>query len=172
MLAAAPRVPAVGFGLPATRRAEGRVPYGTAMNDRVDPRQRTSVRVLRALRRVLHEIDVAAVRHLEGHGLTPAQYRLLVAIRQRPDSTQQAHADAIGVTKANISQLLSRLEQRGFVTRAAAGRTNAVRLTAAGAELVDRLVPEHDAFVAERFGALDDAELRQLQGLLYRLRSR
>lgn len=141
------------------------------MNDGVDPRRRTSARVLRALRRVVHEMDLAAVRHLKRHDLTPAQYRLLVAVRQRPAATQQAHADAIGVTKANVSQLFTRLEQRALVARVAAGRTNTIRLTPAGEELVDRLIPEHDAFVADRFAALDDRELRQLQGLLYRLRA-
>ncbi len=133
------------------------------------PRLARSLDAFTALQHAAHGTGVAAVRRLEQRGLTPAQFQLLVRVQRHPEAAQQDHADAIGVTKANVSQLLGRLQQAGLVSRHASGRRNAVELTPAGQALLAEAVPEHDQFVLDRFADLDDTELATLTGLLARI---
>ncbi len=121
------------------------------------------------LLRVVHGISQDGARELRRHGLTPAQYRLLLAVGATPGCRQHELGDLLGVTKGNVSMLVSRLEQDGLVVRVPEGAAHALQLTAEGTRTLARLRPEHSRFMAERFAALDDAELAALGALVARL---
>lgn len=125
-----------------------------------------AVRLFGELVRVVHAISADGARELREHGLTPAQYQVLVAISADPDRTQQQLAEQLGVTKGNVSMLVSRLEQEGLLDRLPAGAAHSLRLTEAGKRRVAELRPRHARFLAERFARLDDGELATLGRLL------
>ena len=116
--------------------------------------------------RAVHAVSQAGARALREHGLTPAQYQVLRHVSARADVQQRELGDLLGVTKGNVSMLVSRLEGDGLLARTPAGAAYCLRLTEPGTALLARIRPEHAAFLVERFAGLDDAELAELDRLL------
>lgn len=116
--------------------------------------------------RVVHGVSQDGARALREHGLTPAQYQLLLQVDAHVDVQQRELGELLGVTKGNISMLVSRLEDDGLLSRTPAGAAYCIRLTAQGADLLTRIRPEHSSFMADRFADLTDAELAELDRLL------
>jgi MarR family transcriptional regulator for hemolysin len=116
--------------------------------------------------RVVHAVSQDGARALRVHGLTPAQYQVLRHVSARADVQQRELGDLLGVTKGNVSMLVSRLEDDGLLTRTPAGAAYCLRLTEAGSALLARIRPEHAAFLVEQFAGLDDGELAALDRLL------
>ncbi len=116
--------------------------------------------------RVVHAVSQDGARALRAHGLTPAQYQVLRHVAARADVQQRELGDLLGVTKGNVSMLVSRLEGDGLLARTPDGAAYCLRLTEAGSALLSRIRPEHAAFLVERFAGLDDAELAELDRIL------
>lgn len=133
-------------------------------NSRVD----AAAAVFGLLARFVHRAGQEASAELRRHGLTPAQFQLLLAVQRRPATTQRELGEQFDVTGANISMLIAKLESAGLLDRAPDGAANRVRLTDAGSDLVARLGPAQDEFLVARFAGLDDAQLRQLHDLMDR----
>ncbi|CAB4860086.1 unannotated protein [freshwater metagenome] len=75
-------------------------------------------------------------------------------------------------SKANATEVVNTLVVRGLAQRRRLPedrRAVAVRLTAAGVELVDRIFPEHTAQVEAAFAALDEDEKRSLAAICSKL---
>lgn len=125
-----------------------------------------SAEVFGLMARLVHRTAQEAAAALRGHGLTPAQFQLLRAVRDRPGAVQREIGERFAVTGANVSMLIAKLESAGLLHRRADGAANRVLLTPAGEELVERLEPEQSAFMAGRFAALGEVELDQLHHLV------
>lgn len=120
----------------------------------------------------------AAVRRrlsadLEREGLSAPGFTVLVLLREgggrRELRDLRRH---LGTSKASATEVVGTLVERGLVTRArlvSDRRAVAVTATPQGAELVDRLYPEHAGRVAATFARLDDTEKRQLAALCGKL---
>ena len=119
--------------------------------------------------RAVHAISLAGAQELRAHGLTPAQYQVLTLVHGRPGLLQRELTEVLGVTKGNVSQLVTRLEDAGLIDRVAEGAANRVTLTAKGRALVSELVPAHRRFLAERFAVLGADELAVLADFTARL---
>ncbi len=120
----------------------------------------------------------AAVRRrlsadLEREGLSAAGFTVLELLRAAGGELElRVLRRRLGTSKANATEVVGTLVNRGLVTRsrlATDKRAVAVAATARGGELVDRLYPEHAVRVAATFAALDDAEKRTLAELCDRL---
>jgi MarR family 2-MHQ and catechol resistance regulon transcriptional repressor len=76
------------------------------------------------------------------------------------------------VTKSNVTGLVDRLERQGLVVRAEHHdrRATMVRLTQAGAELLERTAPRHAELLAELAGCLTGEEKQTLIRILTKLR--
>jgi MarR family 2-MHQ and catechol resistance regulon transcriptional repressor len=76
------------------------------------------------------------------------------------------------VTKSNVTGLIDRLERQGLVLRAdhRDRRATTVRLTDAGAKLLERTAPRHARWLAELTDCLAAREKRMLIRLLTKLR--
>src|SRR5262249_2285739 len=79
---------------------------------------------------------------------------------------QRDLADALLVTKGNVTQILDRMEACGLLRRHQVGRAKCVFLTEEGRALWQRVVPEHERVVAAQLDALSPAEQRELARLL------
>jgi DNA-binding MarR family transcriptional regulator len=121
------------------------------------------------LARVFQKIDTRSERFFRSQGLNTAHFDVLAQVGAARGMTQQELADALLVTKGNISQLLRKLEQLGLLTRRQVGRTNCLSLTERGQQLFDRVVPQQEALIAELLAPLPDAEQRELLRLLRKL---
>ena len=119
------------------------------------------------LARVYTLIDRETVRLLRRFDLSVAQFDVIAQVGARESRTQQELADALLVTKGNITQLLARLEARGLIERRAeAGRRGKrIFLTDAGWALNREAVPAQEALIASLVGRLpaeDQDELNQI----------
>ena len=121
------------------------------------------------LARVFQKIDTRSERFFRSHELNTAQFDVLAQVGAARGMTQQELADALLVTKGNISQLLSKLEQAGMITRQQTGRTNCLSLTEQGQALFEVVVPQQEALIADLLEPLSTDEQRELLRLLRKL---
>ncbi len=122
------------------------------------------------LARVYSAIDRRTAQFLRQFDLTTAQFDVIAQVGAREGLTQQELADALLVTKGNVTQLLDRMEERGLIERrAASGRRNALYLTKAGWALNRRAVPAQEAMIASLFEPLDVEDRIRLGALLRRI---
>ena len=120
------------------------------------------------LARIVHRTSQDAAAILREEGLNPAQFQLLLAVRNRPGATQRELGDQFGVTGGNISMLVSKLTGAELLHKEADGAAFRIRLTEAGEALVERLEPQQSDFLVERFQALGDNEVDEMLGLAQR----
>ena len=113
----------------------------------------------------------AAVRRrlsadLEREGLSAAGFSVLVVLTTAGGEIElRGLRRRLDTSKANATEIVGTLVGRGLVTRARTSSTaapSAWRSRRCGAELVDRLFPEHATRVAATFSALDEHEKRTL----------
>ncbi|MDQ3855148.1 MAG: MarR family transcriptional regulator, partial [Chloroflexota bacterium] len=109
------------------------------------------------------------IEKLRGLGLNPAEFDILDTLAAREGLTQQDVANALLVTKGNITYHLCRMEERGLVDRRPEGRKNRLYLTGEGRRLLEEALPEHEALIDERFSGLSVQERAQLADLLGKL---
>ncbi|MGH2548619.1 MAG: MarR family winged helix-turn-helix transcriptional regulator [Thermomicrobiales bacterium] len=101
----------------------------------------------------LGQRDISAA--LRCHQINPGQLHLLMIVRGNEGLTQQEIAGHLCHTKANVSQLLDKMERTGLVRRTADGRSYRVALTDQGSALVDVVIPELESIIARQFSPLN-----------------
>jgi MarR family transcriptional regulator, 2-MHQ and catechol-resistance regulon repressor len=120
----------------------------------------------------------AAVRRrlsadIEREGLSAAGFSVLVVLVTAGGELElRALRRRLHTSKANATEVVNTLEARGLVERHRLPhdrRAALVSITRRGAELVDRLFPEHASRVARAFAPLDDDEKRTLAELCRKL---
>ena len=109
--------------------------------------------------------------------VTSAQLDVLANLYAGPEQglTQEQLGQRLLVTKGNVSSLLDRLCQRGWVVRSPHPedrRSNLVLLTDAGRLVAEQAVLVQSAFVADVMGDIDDQALLSLEVTLARLEER
>ncbi|MUG46664.1 MarR family transcriptional regulator [Paenibacillus woosongensis] len=118
------------------------------------------------LSRIYNQSLRASNQHLKAWDLTAAQFDCLVQIGSHEGLTQQELADRLLVTKGNITQLLSKMEQLGWIERKQSWKTKSLFLTEQGRKLYNEAVPAQEHFQASHFDGLDLEEKKQLIALL------
>jgi DNA-binding MarR family transcriptional regulator len=121
------------------------------------------------LARVFQKIDTRSERFFRTQELNTAQFDVLAKVGAASGITQQELASALLVTKGNISQLLSRLEHDGLITRRQEGRANCLFLTERGQARFEQAVPQQEALIAELLAPLTPEEQLTLLRLLRKL---
>jgi DNA-binding MarR family transcriptional regulator len=117
---------------------------------------------------IVHRTSQDASAILRREGLNPAQFQLLLAVHRRPGASQRELGELFGVTRANVSMLVSKLTAAGLLRREPSGAAYRVLLTPDGEAIVARLEPGQSAFMVERFGGLSDQELDDMYRLARR----
>jgi len=117
------------------------------------------------LARVFQKIDRRSEQLFRKYELNTAQFDVLAHVGASDGRSQQDLADALLVTKGNVSQLLAKLEQRGLIDRTHVRRSNFLSLTAEGRRVFDHVVPQQESQLSKLFSCLpgrDQAELVRL----------
>jgi DNA-binding MarR family transcriptional regulator len=133
-----------------------------------DPTLITWYRFVRVLRKMTARLDAA----LPPRRVNRQQFDLLLQIAFEEGLNQQTCANRMGVTKGNVAQHVSWLEEQGILRREKAGRANQLFLTPDGVALVAELTPGHAAQIAAILALLSAGERRQLQAILQKLDDR
>lgn len=71
-------------------------------------------------------------QNLRAVGISTAQFDCIAQIGLDKEITQQQLAEKLVVTKGNVTQLLAKLEQLGYITRTKTGREKHITLTEKG----------------------------------------
>lgn len=143
---------------PAASRAVDLGPLGAFVGYRL---RRAQLSVFAGFELALREI-----------GLSPGQLSVLVVISCNPGLTQSEICAALGILRANFTPLLHELEARGLAIREvlpADRRSNTLRLTPLGREVVSRAMALHERLERRIASCLGAAGRAQLVELLQRL---
>lgn len=107
------------------------------------------------------------------HGLTDAQFNVLNVLGPNAAGLSQRElSDVLIVDRSNITNMLDRMEQNGWVQRSdhpADRRIYVVTLTPAGRKLWQKVRPEYLAGVAAVTAGFTEAEMRRTHEFLQRL---
>ena len=134
------------------------------MSDTLTP-ERIYFRFVRLQQRVFGEMG----RTLKPTGLSIPQFDVLSTLTEQEGLSQSDLATRLYVTKGNVSGLIDRLVDAGFVERRSAPgdrRSNAVFLTPEGRKVADEGIRLQKAFVADTLGKLQLTDLKVLDGIL------
>ena len=121
------------------------------------------------LMRVYQQIDKRSAEIMRKHGLSVSRFDVLVHTGVSEGRTQQQLADAMFVTKGNITQLLDGMEAEDLLYRRRRGRTNHIFLTDKGREIRQAAMAEQLRAVEAAMGVLTEEEKAQLNKLLRKI---
>jgi MarR family transcriptional regulator, organic hydroperoxide resistance regulator len=134
------------------------------MSDTLTP-ERIYFRFVRLQQRVFGEMG----HTLKPTGLSIPQFDVLSTLTEQEGLSQSNLATRLYVTKGNVSGLIDRLVDAGFVERRSAPgdrRSNAVFLTLEGRKVADEGIRLQKAFVADTLGKIQQTDLKVLDGIL------
>ncbi len=108
-------------------------------------------------------------------GSTLARFDVLAQIARPPEGlTMSQLSERLMVTKGNMTDAIGRLEVERLVERRRDeqdARVQRVYLTAAGRRAIEKMLPAHNAWLAELMLEFDRDDLKALDELLGRLRT-
>jgi DNA-binding MarR family transcriptional regulator len=122
------------------------------------------------MRLISNHVSYAFARRLETSGVTVAEWVVLREMYGGDDTTSpSAVAELTGLTRGAVSKLISRVLEKGLVTRKESSsdrRYQDIELTPAAVAMVPKLAKLADENDREFFGGLSKSERRILTGLL------
>jgi MarR family 2-MHQ and catechol resistance regulon transcriptional repressor len=131
-----------------------------------------AVLVFNLLRTCAH-ISPYLDRNLRDMRLTGSQFNVLLLLHGQEGALPLGEIGRrLVVTKANVTGLVDRLEEKGFVRRATCDdrRVTMACLTEQGARVVDDFLPAHEKLLGKLVDCLTKTEKRNLSALLTKLR--
>ena len=127
------------------------------------------VRAWVRIMRIYNRIDRRSADGMRAWNLSPARFDIINHAGLNDGATQQELADALLVTKGNVTQLLDSLERDGLIRREKCGRMKRIHLTEAGIEVRERAMAHHVELVSKAMDALSPEEQQSLVTLLRKL---
>jgi DNA-binding MarR family transcriptional regulator len=121
------------------------------------------------LARVYHKVDRVSAEHLSTYGLSVGQFDVLAQVGAHEGITQRELAEKLLVTKCNVCQILSRMEERGLVTRRQECRAKRPFLTEEGRSLFDEVVPSQEELINRLLSCVPSEDHNLLSKTLGRL---
>lgn len=130
--------------------------------------------LLRELVRSYQAFERYSAAHIQGLGLTPAQFDVIATLGNTEGMNPKQLGDKTLITKGTLTGVVDRLLLKGLVQRDADpsdGRCQIVRLTAAGQRMFETVFPAHTAHVGRAFSGFSAAELQLATQTLAALRA-
>lgn len=128
--------------------------------------------VLRELLRTHQAFLAYAASHVHTLDLTLPQFDIIITLGDTPGMSFKNLGEKTLITKGTLTGVISRLEDKSLVQRVASetdGRSQIVRLSAAGEALYQRTYPEHLVFINRIFTDYAPEEVENLEAALLRL---
>ncbi|HOE96411.1 MAG TPA: MarR family transcriptional regulator [Candidatus Sumerlaeota bacterium] len=120
-----------------------------------------------------------ADRLLRPFGLTEAQFNVLMLLKYQADENGSLNQTRLGrmllVNRSNVTGLVDRMEEAGWVQRTAESgdrRVKLIGLTARGRKLVERAEEAYFQSIDRLMDGIPRAELERMESILELLRSR
>jgi DNA-binding MarR family transcriptional regulator len=138
----------------------------------ISPASDITGHILVALRRVIRAIDQHSRKLVQSHGLTGPQALLLTEIVRNGSLTGSELAKRASLSQATVTDIVKRLEMRGFLERTrdtTDKRKLMLRATGEGESLVRQSVPLLQERFQARLAELHDWEQTQLLSSLQRI---
>ena len=135
------------------------------MNDHNSHIPETDERIIKNLRYCAHFLR----HHTEERG---SQRRVLHLLGHHGSMTQRDLLDQLGVRASSLSELLSKLETKGFITKEkseADKRNFDVALTESGQQALREMQEQYNVVMADLLSGFDAEESAQLDDLLQKL---
>jgi MarR family 2-MHQ and catechol resistance regulon transcriptional repressor len=159
------------------RDGDGARPVAAPQSAGPAPRQWTAeqeeaLRVWISLARCYTTYSKAISAKVQEYGLTTPQFGVLEALYHLGPLSLGELADKLLVTGGNVTYVMDRLEDQGFVYRDRSGADRRVvqaKLTQEGRELIESVFPGHVDYVQHLCRHLDAGELTTLRRLLKQL---
>ena len=132
-----------------------------------------SIRVWFRMLRLMARMQAATSERLRQIGISIPQCDVLTTLTEQEGVSQQQLAERLYVTKGNISGLLDRLEEAGFVERRPAAsdrRQYSIHLTQSGRAMAERAIVVQHKWIASTLGRMSQAELEALETQVVTLR--
>jgi DNA-binding MarR family transcriptional regulator len=132
-----------------------------------------SVRVWFRLIRLEARMQAAIGEKLRAIGVSIPQCDVLTTLTEQEGVSQQELAKRLYVTKGNISGLIDRLVEAGFVERRSTAydrRQHAIYLTKAGRQIAEKAIAVQHRWIASTLGQMADPDLEALETQLIALR--
>jgi DNA-binding MarR family transcriptional regulator len=136
------------------------------------PSHDLSDEVLIAIRRVIRAVDLHSKKLSQDYHLTGPQALVLREIMVNQEVTPGELARRVSLSQATITDIIKRLEARGYVTRVPGQldrRQVILEITAAGRQLVNTAPPLLQDQFTRRFNQLEGWEQMQLLSSLQRV---
>ncbi|MDP8244426.1 MAG: MarR family transcriptional regulator [Candidatus Hinthialibacter antarcticus] len=121
-------------------------------------------------------LDKEAYRILRPHGLTDSQFNVMMLLKYQTEygeSDQTRLGDMLLVNRSNMTGLVDRMEQAGWVERVADAndrRVNRVRLTKAGNALLETAEVVYNESIEKIMQQISDEDAKRICRLLERVR--
>jgi MarR family 2-MHQ and catechol resistance regulon transcriptional repressor len=135
-------------------------------------RERRALATYVNLLRASSSVQAHAMKHLDGHRITPSQFAVLEALYHVGPLCLTELARKILRTSGNLTMVVDNLEKSGLVRRipnAEDRRYVRVEITENGRKVIASLFPEHARQIAEMMNRLTDAEQNHLRELCRKL---
>ena len=132
-------------------------------------RQELALKLTVVLGKAYAALKAHAVAHAEAHGLTMAEFAVLEALYHKGDLLLGELQRKVLVSTGGITYLVDRLERKALVQRVECPTDRRARyasLTREGAQLIERIFPEHAEALEQAVAGLTLAEQRTATGLL------
>ncbi|WNR45399.1 MarR family winged helix-turn-helix transcriptional regulator [Paenibacillus roseipurpureus] len=138
------------------------------MNNKTSTETSRNLAVLIWLRtiRITQKISRMAEQPLKELNVTGPQLSILNQLAASEGMSQQDIAKRLAVTKGNVSQLIDKLEEAGYIRKKKEGRSSFISLSDPGRRFIASTIPEHDQFIEEKFSVLTELEKEELLRLL------
>lgn len=155
-----------------TKSGENQVAESDKNNDGTHPGHTIWDRPGYLVRR-LHQIHVAMfLEHVADGEITPIQYGLLSILASRPKIDQLTIGEELGLDRANVTDILKRLESRKLITRVVDPENRRRKIclaTSIGLALVSRYEQQMQDCQRQLLNPLKPAERKVFMDLLSRL---
>jgi MarR family 2-MHQ and catechol resistance regulon transcriptional repressor len=126
--------------------------------------------------RTANELALRGAALFREYDLTEAQFNVLFSLKYKQQPwTQSDLGRRLVVTRASVTSVLDKLEEKGLVERKEVEgnrRIYHVDLTGKGRELVDKVEPRYRRNIHAVLGEFDDQACRDLIGQLERIREK
>ncbi|GCE10647.1 MarR family winged helix-turn-helix transcriptional regulator [Tengunoibacter tsumagoiensis] len=125
----------------------------------------TWVRLLHVYTKVSHQ-ESDLLRRL---GISSAHFDALVQTMEQEGLTQNELSQRLLVTKGNVCYLVDKLEHEHLLERRSDGKNKRLFLTSKGKQLVEEILPQQQAMIADAFAPLSAQEQQELRSLLRKI---